>query len=110
MEVLCESVSRHVGAVSPAGICHWLGSPPLMAEMFSRADPGATVTMLPHLTVEDFETIVLTKLRDLRLEELYHWLRHGRGPAQDEGAHIARAVGLARPRALSGILAKLAQR
>jgi hypothetical protein len=110
MGELCEEVAPQAGAPNAATICQWLGSPPLMAEMFSRADPGATATMLPQLTVEDFETIVLTKLRELRLEELYHWLRHGRGPAEDEGAQIARAVDIARPRSLSGILAKLTQR
>jgi hypothetical protein len=110
MGSLCEQIAPQPGVPDPASICKWLRSPPLMAEMFSREEPDATVGMIPHITDEEFETIVLTRLRDLRLDELYHWLRHGRGPAANEGAQIARAMDIARPRSLSGILAKVKHR
>jgi hypothetical protein len=110
MGSLCEQVAPRPGAPNPAILCNWLGSPPLMAEMFSREQRGDVGAMLPIITGEEFESIVLTRLRAVRMDELYHWLRHGRTPVQEEGAKIAQAVDIARPRSLSGVLAKATQR
>ena len=64
----------------------------------------------PPFTPAAFEAHVLTALRKLRLADLAHWLRHGRGPIGPGGEQAAREILAARPRSLDEILGVLAQK
>jgi hypothetical protein len=110
MGSLCKQIAPRPGTPASELLCKWLASPDLLAYTFSCEDLHTATAMVPSSNGKAFESLVVAKLRDIGLDELYHWLRHGSGPVEEAGAQIARSVDLARPRSLDGILAKAAQR
>jgi hypothetical protein len=112
MGMLCKQIIPVPAGPDPEKACQWLSSSALMASLFARWDFEftSTVPVLPSLLMPEFEELVLKKLRLLTNAELYHWLRHGRGPATEEGNQLAQSLEINKPRSLTGVLADLARR
>jgi hypothetical protein len=113
--LLCRGVPPVAGLIDSSLVCRCLASDPLMVELglhwrWEYSVGQQPTAEDPDLSAEEFQAIVLHVLNGFRIDELHHWLRHGRGPNEDAGQRIAQEIAVAKPRTLEGILADLSKR
>lgn len=109
---LCRPIPPAVDATTGAEICRRLAVGPLMSGLcleWARERPAA-VSELPPLAPRQFEEVLARELRKYTVQELRHWLRHGRGVVKEAGEQIARVIIEEKPRTLAGTLASLTKR
>jgi hypothetical protein len=95
-----EEVRLHLqsGPLMTILMCHWRNERPTVP----REHPAFTAT--------DFEQQVLQSLRGFTLQELKHWLQHGRGPIDEAAEEVAREMSVVPPRTLGEVFSRVAQR
>jgi hypothetical protein len=95
-----EEVRLHLqsGPLMTILMCHWRNERPTVP----REHPAFTAT--------NFEQLVLQSLRGFTLQELKHWLQHGRGPIDVAAEEVAREMSFVPPRALGEVFSRVAQR
>jgi hypothetical protein len=108
---LCAGVPDLPRPIAVDALCRCIASPALMGEVFAvwwlrrRQPPGER----PPLTPQAFEQRLREALHRIHPRELEHWLRHGRGSADQAAESVARAVA-DRPLTLTALLVSLAAR
>jgi len=114
--VFCAHLIAKVAAmeepIEVEAICRQLASPALMNELCTRwaLRRRQMKAPKPALGSAAFENILCKALAGFHREDLDHWFRHGRGPLDRAGEHVAQEVVAVKPRSLDGVLATLAQR
>ncbi len=107
---LCREVPPEPDPPDPLELCLRLSNGTLMSELavqrFATSPLGLTVET-PPLGLLDFETRLLSALRQLTPVEIACWLRHGRGSLADPGERVAEAIASLKPMSLEGALASL---
>ncbi len=95
-----QEVRLHLqsGPLMTVLMCHW------------RNERAPAAREVPPLGPEGFEQHIFQALRGYTLQQLKHWLQHGRGPIEDAADKVAREMNVVPPRTLGEVFARVAQR
>jgi hypothetical protein len=95
-----EEVRLHLqsGPLMTVLMCHW------------RNERTPATRELPPLKPGEIEQHIFRALQGFTLQQLKHWLQHGRGPIEDAADEVAREMSVVPPRTLGEVFSRVAQR
>jgi hypothetical protein len=109
---LSQTVPPTSIVVTTEAVCQHLHSRALMrdVELLWDARRRPTIAERPALGPDELETVIGYGLYAMREAELIHWMKHGRGPLENEAEEIVAQMPVPPPRNLGDVLASLSRK